>query len=509
MNRIRLALAFLGVMMSAAFGIAVFDATQVTHVAERSSAPESTWEAPPFRVALGADALIGHGALVLPATAYTSCTDTGGGFCVSATGWQLANPIGESLNVNAASWTLTDQATATGGIFSSGATTNDIVGWAFTCPGCTASAAQKNGGVISIAQPAGSNANLLTILDGGTSCVASAQCTAQLTTTTSGAMRLSVDTAASTVGFIYAQGNATGNDVNGTCTGATSEFQINKDNNSNLTIKCNGNGTLQGGWTISGSVPLTFNDGGTSCAGSTQCIGSWTTTAAGNNAITQSTAASTDAFDFSETGTCTAGNYILQASAGGAALGGVLCSGQINSAAGSAFKAGNAGTDEWDANATGANVPFSFISINASAPTGNWFQVCYTSGGGSCGTLKFAVLPNGAIEDSPTINSTTVTSVLPVLYTSAAGAAAGNTAHCVVASAGSIAASGSATITLSNNAVFTSGTSYSVSASISDNTGTLLQNLDPTVRNQSATSFVIDNNDATNAHTIIYHACGT
>lgn len=85
-------------MLSGAFGAAVFEATQVTHVAQPAThSTASTWEAPPFQVALAGDGLIGHGALMLPATSYSASTDAGGGLSIVASGWQLADPIAETI----------------------------------------------------------------------------------------------------------------------------------------------------------------------------------------------------------------------------------------------------------------------------------------------------------------------------------------------------------------------------------------------------------------------------
>ncbi len=60
----------------------------------------NTWTMPSFHVfmpmdkALGApDTYVGGGALILPASSYTACTDLGGGICVVNGGWQIANPV--------------------------------------------------------------------------------------------------------------------------------------------------------------------------------------------------------------------------------------------------------------------------------------------------------------------------------------------------------------------------------------------------------------------------------
>ncbi len=61
---------------------------------------DNHWTMPSFRVfmpmdkALGApDTYVGGGALILPASSYSSCTDLGGGICVVNGGWQIANPV--------------------------------------------------------------------------------------------------------------------------------------------------------------------------------------------------------------------------------------------------------------------------------------------------------------------------------------------------------------------------------------------------------------------------------
>src|SRR5271165_6443627 len=119
-------------------------------------------------------------------------------------------------------------------------------------------------------------------------------------------------------------------------------------------------------------------------------------------------------------------------------------------------------------------------------------------------TTQGAASIGGALQASPTINSTTTLGYVPPGYTSS-GAAVASTWHYVTGATGSIGASGSATITLTNNAVFTSATSYCVGFSYADGN---VVNTVASVANSSGTQFVIKNNDVTNAHTFSWVATG-
>jgi hypothetical protein len=120
-------------------------------------------------------------------------------------------------------------------------------------------------------------------------------------------------------------------------------------------------------------------------------------------------------------------------------------------------------------------------------------------------TTQAAASIGGVLQASPTINATTTLGPVPPGYTGA-GAALAGTWHYVTGTTGSVGASGSTTITLTNNAVFASLTSYSVAASYTDALGI---NTPYTVTNVSGTQFTIKNNDATNAHTFAWVASGT
>src|SRR5271165_4291466 len=110
----------------------------------------------------------------------------------------------------------------------------------------------------------------------------------------------------------------------------------------------------------------------------------------------------------------------------------------------------------------------------------------------------------GQCQAAPTINATTALGPVPPGYGSG-GAALAGTFHYCLGVTGSIAASGSVTITLSANAVFASATSYSVGASYADGN---VVNTVYSVSNLSGTQFVIKNNDVTNAHTFSWVASG-
>jgi hypothetical protein len=120
-------------------------------------------------------------------------------------------------------------------------------------------------------------------------------------------------------------------------------------------------------------------------------------------------------------------------------------------------------------------------------------------------TTQAAASIGGVLQASPTINATTTLGPVAPAYTSA-GAAVGGTWHHAQGLTGSVGASSTTTITLTNNAVFTSSTTYSVSASYTD---ALAVNSIYSVQNVSGTQFTIRNNDTTNAHTFFWTAKGT
>jgi hypothetical protein len=111
----------------------------------------------------------------------------------------------------------------------------------------------------------------------------------------------------------------------------------------------------------------------------------------------------------------------------------------------------------------------------------------------------------GSLQASPTINATSIASYVPPGYTNT-GAVLASTWHYVTGVTGSIGASGTATINLTFNAVFTSATTYSVGFSYADANSIATV---ATVQNVSGTQFTIKNNDGVSAHTFAWVASGT
>jgi hypothetical protein len=121
------------------------------------------------------------------------------------------------------------------------------------------------------------------------------------------------------------------------------------------------------------------------------------------------------------------------------------------------------------------------------------------------GVTKAQLEAGGDFMVAPLINATSTLGRVPPGYT-AAGVALASTWHYVTGVTGSVGASGSTTITLTNNAVFTSITSYSVTFSYTD--AKAINTIGGT-QNVSATQFTIKNLDAANAHTFSWVASGT
>ena len=86
----------------------------------------------PFPAAMAVpDPLIGGGGLITQATSYGACTDSGGGLCITNTGWALADPITVStLSFGVAAGTTTTFSNTT-------TSTSGIAGFTITCSTCT------------------------------------------------------------------------------------------------------------------------------------------------------------------------------------------------------------------------------------------------------------------------------------------------------------------------------------------------------------------------------------
>ena len=123
---------------------------------------------------------------------------------------------------------------------------------------------------------------------------------------------------------------------------------------------------------------------------------------------------------------------------------------------------------------------------------------------GGAGIFTGAGTFGGALQCEPTINATTVQSYVAPGYT-AAGAAVASTYHVELGVTASVNASSSVTVTLTNNAVFTSASSYSVGISYADSNAV---NSVGYVVNSSGTQFVIHNPDNVSAHTFSWVAEG-
>ena len=119
------------------------------------------------------------------------------------------------------------------------------------------------------------------------------------------------------------------------------------------------------------------------------------------------------------------------------------------------------------------------------AAAGNW------AGSGSFG---------GALKAKPTINGHAVSTWVPPLYTSAAGATAAVTAHKEFGRTATLSPTASATITLTNNAVFISSTSYVVVCTPIYVESNVSGTLPPVVTMTSGTSFKITNASAGGSH---------
>ena len=110
------------------------------------------------------------------------------------------------------------------------------------------------------------------------------------------------------------------------------------------------------------------------------------------------------------------------------------------------------------------------------------------------------------LKAKPTINSVAVSSWVTPLYTDATGTTAASTAHEEFGVTGSISGGGTATITLTNNAVFASASSYSVQ--VTQNDGSTTNVGVPVVTYSSGSSFIIKNT-GTGSHTFAWYAVGT
>jgi hypothetical protein len=182
--------------------------------------------------------------------------------------------------------------------------------------------------------------------------------------------------------------------------------------------------------------------------------------------INMKTVASTDGLQLVNSGTCTAANYEFAIYTGGTREYGFKCNGAMT--------------------ANGA------ITSSATAAGG------LTCGGNAC-----------TVEETPTINSTDTTTMALAIYSGATGSAVTTTGHCVQGNVTGVTdGGGTATITLSNAAAFTSATSYTVAVSYADSTA-VAGGAAAAGDQSSGTSFKVYNFDTASTHTIGWLACGT